>query len=82
MTLMRPTPTLEENRQRLITGRLIPAVVGEVVEMPWGERVRLLPEGERAHEMPLMPNQMESLRAVVAGDQNLRTRLLRLLLGR
>lgn len=49
-----------------INNRLASAVVGETVEMPWGERVTLLDGGETSHIIPLTRSQAEKVRAIVA----------------
>ena len=74
--------TREELRERTMLDLLESARVGEVVELPWGERVTLLPEGELRHELPLTTSQMRRLRAALAGDPDPRPSLLRLLLGK
>ena len=80
--LRRTASTRAQLRGHEMRNLLQPAVVGECVEMPWGEQVTLLPDGKIASNLPLTLEQMRHLRGAVAGDPGWRSRLLRLLLGR
>ena len=80
MRILRRTAMTRTVRVCLMPGLLANAVVGECVEMPWGEQVTLLLDGKTERQVPLTPGQMHHLRGAVAGDPGLRPALLRLLL--
>lgn len=69
-------------RERTKLGLLVGMKVGETVTLPWGETMTLLPEGETDMMIPLGTDRTRlRLIAALAGDGDLRSRLLRLLLG-
>ena len=80
MTFHRHDRTLHERREAQIHEAMTSLAVGEVAVLPWGERVKLMPEGVREHLMPLGETQMRNLRSAVDGDRGPRARLLRFLL--
>lgn len=76
-----PILTREQEREALLMRALDDAVAGELLVMPWGEKVLVGVAGERHHTFDLTETEMRNLRAARAGDADLRSRALRWLLG-
>lgn len=74
--------TPEQEREVLLMRALDDAVPGEVLVMPWGERVEMRPRGERHHSFELTETEMRNLRAALAGDGGVANRAMRWLLRR
>lgn len=77
-----PKLTVTPDREWQVHDALVGLASTGEVEMPWGEKVKLLPGGDIEHLMPLTPSQMRNLRSAVAGDRSPRTMLMRFLLGK